>query len=96
MPTYEAEPRFLRDYSRLTKQQKDAFDAAVAKFVTDLKGGRLRKSLRVKAVQGHDGVYEMAWAPDGRATFSYGQSVRPGEVHVIWRRCGTHDIFALP
>jgi hypothetical protein len=26
-------------------------------------------------VQGHPGVWEMTWAPDGRATFEYGRSV---------------------
>jgi hypothetical protein len=38
----------------------------------------------------------MTWAADGRATFEYGQEVRPGEAHIIWRRIGTHDIFRRP
>lgn len=32
----------------------------------------------------------MTWAADGRATFEYGQEIRPGEPHIIWRRIGTH------
>jgi hypothetical protein len=38
----------------------------------------------------------MTWAPDGRATFSYGTPVKEGEAHIIWRRIGTHDIFTNP
>ena len=52
--------------------------------------------LRVKRVQGHPRVWEMTWAPDGRATFEYGEEVRPGETHVIWRRIGTHSVFRRP
>jgi hypothetical protein len=36
--------------------------------------------LRVKRVQGAEGVWEITFAPDGRATFAYGAEVRPGEV----------------
>jgi hypothetical protein len=38
----------------------------------------------------------MTWAPDGRAIFGYGDSVRPGEPHVIWPRSGDHSIFNDP
>ena len=51
---------------------------------------------RVHRVQGHDGVWELTWAPDGRATFSYGPEVRPGEPHVMWRRIGDHSILSDP
>ncbi len=44
----------------------------------------------MKTVQGVDGVWEMTWAPDGRATFSYGDERRRGHQHVIWRRIGNH------
>jgi hypothetical protein len=47
-------------------------------------------------VQGHAGVWEMTWAPDGRATFHYGDEIRPGDPHIIWRRIGTHAIFRAP
>jgi len=26
----------------------------------------------------------------------YGEEIRPGEPHVIWRRAGTHDLFRQP
>jgi hypothetical protein len=55
-----------------------------------------RPDLRAKGVQGALGVYEMTWAPDGRATWQYGDEVREGEPHVIWRRIGTHDVFDRP
>ncbi len=38
----------------------------------------------------------MTWAPNGRATFQYGDEATPGETHVIWRRIGTHDILGQP
>lgn len=52
--------------------------------------------LRVKRVLGSPGIWEMTFAPDGRATFSYGEETRPGEPHVIWRRVGTHDVLRDP
>ncbi|HEY8637632.1 MAG TPA: hypothetical protein VIL64_00215 [Solirubrobacteraceae bacterium] len=67
------------------------------RFVTDLRAGqRFRPGLRVKRVQGYAGVWEMTWAPDGRATFQYGDEIVHGEPHIIWRRIGTHDVFRRP
>jgi len=86
----------LREYDRLTDLRKDTFDTVVARFVSDLKVGHFRPGLRVRGVQGKDGVFEMTWAPDGRATFQYGAPVHEGDPHVIWRRIGTHDIFDEP
>ncbi|MGE0599754.1 MAG: hypothetical protein AB7J35_11215 [Dehalococcoidia bacterium] len=50
----------------------------------------------MKRVVGYAGIWEMSWAADGRATFSYGPEVIPGERHIIWRRIGTHDIVRNP
>jgi hypothetical protein len=97
MPTREVLASFWRDWDRLTPQQQRAFRDAVGKFVADLKTGQgIRGGLRVKRVQGHPGVWELTWAPDGRATFEYGEEVDPGEPHVVWRRIGTHAIFRRP
>jgi muconolactone delta-isomerase len=97
MPTYETTRQFARDYQSLTEDQRAAFRAAVRKFVEDLeRGGAFRRSLRVKGVQGAAGIFEMTWADNGRATFQYGNPIRRGEVHVIWRRCGTHEVFSAP
>ena len=96
MPTHNEEKLFREQYARLTPSQRAAFRAAVDKFVHDLRVGKFRKGLRIKGVQGHPGVYEMTWAADGRATFSYGASVRPGDPHINWRRVGAHDNFEHP
>jgi mRNA-degrading endonuclease YafQ of YafQ-DinJ toxin-antitoxin module len=94
MPTYEWAAEFARDYSRLTAEQREAFKRALEKFVADLVARRpFRRSLRVRGVQRAAGVFEMTWAPDGRATFEYGESVRQGHTHIIWRRIGTHDVL---
>jgi len=37
-------------------------------------------ALRVKRVQGHPGIWEITWAP--RATFHYGEEIRPGAAAV--------------
>ncbi|HLX31346.1 MAG TPA: hypothetical protein VKR79_01130 [Gaiellaceae bacterium] len=94
MPTYERLRRFDRDYVALTPDQRRAFKEAVGKFVEDLERGKgFRKGLRVKGVQGAPGVFEMTWADNGRATFSFGRSIREDEPHVVWHRVGTHDVI---
>ncbi len=97
MPTFAKLRRFVRDYEHLTLDQQRRFRDAVRQFVDDLReGGGFHPRLRVKRVQGTAGVWEMTWAPDGRATFSYGDEIIAGEPHIIWRRVGTHDIFRRP
>ena len=51
---------------------------------------------RVKKMAGYDDVWELAGAPDDRATFEYGASIKEGHLHVRSRRVGTHDIFKRP
>lgn len=97
MPTYDLLDRFLADFDTLSPEQQQRFRRAVDAFVEDLtEGRRFRAGLRVKRVRGSAGVYEMTWAPNGRATFQFGDPLRPGEAHVVWRRVGTHDIFGRP
>jgi hypothetical protein len=50
----------------------------------------------VKRVQGHPGVWELSFAPDGRATFEDDAERRPGDPHVVWRRIGDHSILDRP
>ncbi|MGH3065227.1 MAG: hypothetical protein ACRDOF_02905 [Gaiellaceae bacterium] len=81
----------------MTIERQQAFRVALVKFVEDLRARRgFRRGLRVKGVQSAPGTYEMTWAPDGRATFSYGHSIVEGEPHIIWRRIGTHEILREP
>jgi hypothetical protein len=68
----------------------------VERFVNSLARGQFDPTLRVKRVQGTRDVWEISWAPDGRATFSYGPEVRTGQAHVIWRRVGTHRVLEDP
>ena len=69
----------------------------MAQFAHDLRrGGRFRKGLRVKGVQGATGIFEMTLAADGRATFEYGEPVTEGGTHVVWRRVGTHAVLDRP
>lgn len=98
MPTREVLASFWRDWSKLTPDQQRGFRRALAQFVADLAADEQSFSpdLRVKRVQGHPRVWEMTWAPDGRATFEYGEEIRAGETHIIWRRIGTHSIFRRP
>ncbi len=97
MPTHDEEDTFWRDWDRLSEERQDTFLDATRKMVEDIKAGRgFRKGLRVKGVQGHAGIYEMTWAPDGRATFTSGTSPVAGETHIVWRHIGDHDILKNP
>lgn len=96
MPTHQELPRFLREWRRLRDDQREAFLEALALFVAGLRTQTFHPRLRIKRIEGHSEIWELAWAPDGRATFQYGQGPVPGEPHVIWRRIGTHDIFREP
>jgi hypothetical protein len=94
VPTYDLMSRFVRDLNKLSPAQRARFAKIVQEqFIPDVTAGRFRPSLRVKGVQSVPGVHEMTWAPDGRATWQYGEEQRPGTPHVIWRRVGTHAIF---
>ncbi len=97
MPTFETPEQFIAEYLRMPPAMRRAFLAARSQFVEDLKANRQpRPSLRVKRVAAHPGIWEMTWAPDGRATFEYGDEVIPGQPHIIWRRIGSHEIFRRP
>jgi hypothetical protein len=96
VPTFETTERFRKDLASLSRDETAVFRRAVEKFVEDLKAGRFRAGLRVKGIKGAPGIFEMTWADDGRATFQYGPPKRRREPHIIWRRCGTHDIFSRP
>ena len=96
-PTFETSGPFQRDYEKLDRTQRERFKNKVRdEFVPAVRAGNFPAGLRVKAVEGAPGVYEMTWAPNGRATWHYGPEVTPGERHVIWRRVGTHDTFGRP
>lgn len=98
MPTHAELQAFLREYLKLSPRQQTLLLAAIDEMIEDLKAHvPFRASLRVKGIQGYPGAFEMTWEmPNGRATFSYGPEVNPGEAHIIWRRIGGHDILGNP
>jgi hypothetical protein len=97
VPTYGRSDRFNRDYDALSEEDRNRFKVAVSKFVEDLNAGRApRRSLGIRQFRSKPGVYEFHFEGDGRATFEFGASIRAGEVHVIWRRIGTHTIYLNP
>lgn len=97
MPTYEKLPRFQKDYDQLPPEDQERFKQAVARFIEDIeRGAGFRTGLRVRGIQGALGVFEMTWAPNGRATFEYGAQLHEGHVHVRWRRVSTHAVLEKP
>lgn len=81
---------------KLTTHQRKRFRTVVLEqFVPDVELGIFGPGLRVKGVEGAPHIYEMTWAPDGRATWQYGEEREAGKPHVIWRRVGTHDVIGV-
>ncbi|MFH8990014.1 hypothetical protein [Streptomyces sp. NPDC017940] len=72
MPTSETRPRFTADLQHLTPTQRRRFRRVVLDaFVPHLHTGRqFRSGLRIKGVRCAPDVYELTWAPGGRATWS--------------------------
>jgi len=96
VPTNGWTAAFGPDHRRLSGEQRKAFAVAVGKLVEGLERGSIRKGLRVKGVQTAPGIFELTWAPDGRATFEFGEPVREDDPHIIWRRIGTHNVLDRP
>jgi hypothetical protein len=97
-PTYQRSLRFQRDMRKLSGEQRRAFLAARDEFVDGLRQRppEFTPALRVKRVQGAEGIWEMSWAADGRATFRYGAEILAGQPHVVWLRIGKHAILDDP
>jgi hypothetical protein len=92
VPTWETTPRFERDWQSLSAADRRRFRAAVKRFVRDVATGTFSPGLRARRVEGAAGIFEMTWAPNGRATFQFGPSRGKGP-HIVWRRIGTHAII---
>lgn len=100
---YETTSSFDADYRRLTREERGHFREAVDDFVAAAErvasrsNARWPKTLRVRAVEGAPGIWEMTWSfagPDGRATFEWIEI--DGEPAIRWRRIGGHRIFRDP
>ncbi len=99
-PRYSAPESFRREFRRLDPAMQQAFLAARDGLVAALKHHppEFAPHLRIKRVQGHPKIWELTYAPDGRATFEYGEPKPedPNDPHVVWRRLGTHDVLREP
>ena len=98
MPRYSRSAQFLKDWADLDPADRARFKSAVPeRFVPAVESrGPFRPGLRVKRVEGTPNVWEMTFAPDGRATWQYAADSTAGDPHVVWRRIGTHDVFRSP
>jgi hypothetical protein len=98
VPTFERLARFDREFRRLPRELQRAFLEMLPAFIAALRldPPKFPPALRVHRVRGTVGVWEITFAPDGRATFEYGNKVIAGEPHVVWRRVGTHDVLGEP
>jgi hypothetical protein len=100
---YELTERFEADWKRLSPEERRLFRQAIAAVNEayrqrgDRALPRWPAHLRIKAVHGHSGVWELTWSfagPDGRATFELTNV--DGEPAIRWRRIGDHRIFTQP
>ena len=97
MPTFAWLPRFMREYQSLSLREAAAFRRARDRFIAALQAHRPPEAgLGIEEMSGHPGVYEFHFSGSGRSTFHYGDPVIPGEMHVIWRRIGGHEIYREP
>lgn len=101
---FQQAPRFLTDRAALSDEHfarfwgvvRDQFIPAAERVAAE-PGTSWPRGLRVKRVQGTQGVWEMTWSfagPDGRATFEWVQI--DTEPAIRWRRVGSHAIFSEP
>ena len=104
---FQRTDRFDADYRRLPERDRERFRAAVREFAAaaDRVVGRdpagWPAALRVRAVRGAPGVWEMTWSfagPDGRATWEWTTVEVDGVRHpdVRWRRLGDHRVLRQP
>lgn len=98
MPTFERLARFDREFRRLPRELQRAFLAMLPVFIAALRETPpvFPAALRIHRVKGSTGIWEITFAPDGRATFEYGAEIISGEPHVVWRRIGSHDVLSEP
>lgn len=101
---WETTPAFAADIRRLSDDELTLFRQVVLEDFSPAADRKIEKAaapwpkkLRVKTVQGADGIWEMTWSfkgPDGRATFEW--VTIQDEPGIRWRRVGGHEIFADP
>jgi hypothetical protein len=87
----------MQEYLALSARDAAAFRRARDRFIAALQAQRRPEAgLGISEMGGHPGVYEFHYSGGGRATFHYGEPVIKGDVHVVWRRIGGHEIYRAP
>jgi hypothetical protein len=97
-PTFDRLAQFKRDYVKLTPSQRELFRAAVKKFVAPLSTtppGDVGQPL-VRELREQPGFFEMRFAKETRAIYTFGTAVRRGQPHVVWCRIGSDDALDKP
>ncbi|MBN1583831.1 MAG: hypothetical protein JXA89_24200 [Anaerolineae bacterium] len=77
---------FQRAYRKLDERYRELVKKALAQFSTD----RTHPGLRIKRIQGTDGIWEMRAGRDIRITFAFRES-EDGTSVVVLRNVGHHD-----
>ena len=78
--------RFRRAYRKLDERYRELVKKALTQFLAD----RTYPGLRVKRIQGTDGIWEMRAGRDIRITFEFQES-QDGTRAVVLRNVGHHD-----
>lgn len=95
MPKYDASQQFLREHAKLTPELRTQFLYARRTINNTLRStGRMPGPKLVEKMSGYD-IYEVRFAPNGRATFHLTTTAN-GEMVVFWRRIGDHSILKNP
>jgi hypothetical protein len=97
-PTFDRLAQFKRDYAKLTRSERARFREAVKKFIApfsttppdDVPGALVRE------LKEHPGFYELRFAADARAIYTFGPAIRRGQPHVVWCRIGSDDALDQP
>jgi hypothetical protein len=95
MPSFELTEEFKANWQKLSPEERARFKEVLQRFIHDAARGRFRSGLRVKGIRTAPGVFEMTWAPDGRATFQISATQGKG-LHIVWRRIGGHGVLERP
>ena len=76
--------RFKREFKKLSNSDKNSFEKQINTFM-DNPNPPYHPSLRIKKIQGTNGIFEMTITMGVRLTFEF------GEDKIILRNIGEHD-----
>jgi hypothetical protein len=97
MPTPEEGPLFARIFCLVDRRPEEPLSGRGSQNGRRLEGWRtIPYRLTREGVQGHAGVFEMTWAPDGAPPSLFGPDQISGEKQIIWRRVGGHEALQNP